>query len=99
MAERRDFMRYIGTGAIGSIVGYYIGAQELLGIQSEEVVRRSTENTPTGDTPADDTPAEDNSGDGSGLVSTGFPRYQYDNKNTGNPPNTVGPGGSPSVRW
>jgi hypothetical protein len=31
----------------GGIVGYYVGAQELLGIQSEEVVRRPSERTPT----------------------------------------------------
>ena len=35
MAARRDFMGYIGTGAIGGIVGYYVAAKELLGIQSE----------------------------------------------------------------
>lgn len=35
MATRRRLMEYIGTGAIGGIVGYYVGAQELLGIQSE----------------------------------------------------------------
>jgi hypothetical protein len=56
MAERRDFMGYIGTGAIGSIVGYYAGAQKLLGIQSEEVARPSAEDTPTEDTPTEDTP-------------------------------------------
>lgn len=28
-------MNYVGAGAIGSIIGYYIGAKELLGIQSE----------------------------------------------------------------
>jgi hypothetical protein len=32
-------MNYIGTGAIGGIVGYYVGAQKLLGIQSEERTR------------------------------------------------------------
>jgi len=34
MTDRRDFMGYIGTGAIGSMVGYYVAAKELLGIQS-----------------------------------------------------------------
>lgn len=30
-------MEYLGAGAIGAIFGYYAGAQEFLGIQSEEV--------------------------------------------------------------
>jgi hypothetical protein len=54
MADRRDFMGYIGTGAIGGIAGYYVGARELLGIQSEEVVRPSTEDTPSKNTPTED---------------------------------------------
>jgi streptogramin lyase len=51
-------MGYIGTGAIGGIVGFYAGAQKLLGIQSQEVARPSTEETPTEDTPTEDTPEE-----------------------------------------
>jgi hypothetical protein len=43
MSVRREFLSYIGTGAIGSIVGYYIGAQELLGIQSDQIARRNPE--------------------------------------------------------
>lgn len=39
MALRREIMSYLGAGAIGGIVGYYTGAQELLGIQSQETVR------------------------------------------------------------
>jgi hypothetical protein len=67
MADRRDFMGYIGTGAIGSIVGYYVGAQKLLGIQSEDVVverppdqstEEPPEDTPT-EEPPEDTPTED----------------------------------------
>jgi hypothetical protein len=46
-------MNYIGTGAIGGIVEYYVGAQKLLGVQSEEVVRPSTEDTPTENTPTE----------------------------------------------
>lgn len=38
MALRREILSYMGTGALGVIAGYYIGAQELLGIQSEERV-------------------------------------------------------------
>lgn len=34
MDSRRDFMNYVGTGAVGGMVGYYVGAKELLGIQS-----------------------------------------------------------------
>lgn len=43
MALRRELMNYIGTGAIGGIVGYYVGARGLLGIQSNEVVRTPPE--------------------------------------------------------
>ncbi|MFC7058915.1 hypothetical protein [Halovenus salina] len=139
MTDRRDFIGYIGTGAIGGIVGYYVGAQELLGIQSEEVVRSSsddtptedtptedtptedtptedtptedtptedtptedtpTEDTPTEDTPTEDTPTEDTGEGGSGLVTSGFPRSQYDNQNTGSPSAINGPRGSPTRRW
>ena len=35
MSLRREFMNYVGTGAIGGIIGYYVGAQGLLGIQSD----------------------------------------------------------------
>jgi hypothetical protein len=34
VSQRRDFLGYIGTGALGAMAGYYVGAQELLGIQS-----------------------------------------------------------------
>lgn len=34
VSQRRDILSYIGTGAVGAMVGYYAGAQELLGIQS-----------------------------------------------------------------
>jgi hypothetical protein len=44
-------MNYVGTGAIGGIIGYYVGAQGLLGIQSEEVVRDPEEDE---DQPSDD---------------------------------------------
>lgn len=44
MALRRELMSYLGTGAIGGMIGYYAGAQGLLGIQSQEVVRDSPEN-------------------------------------------------------
>jgi hypothetical protein len=43
MTDRRDFMGYIGTGVVGSIIGYYAGAQKLLGIQSEQTPRRNPE--------------------------------------------------------
>ena len=36
MSLRREFMSYVGTGAIGGMAGYYAGAQGLLGIQSDE---------------------------------------------------------------
>lgn len=43
MALRREIMNYVGTGAIGGIIGYYARAQGLLGIKSEEVVRTPPE--------------------------------------------------------
>lgn len=36
MALRRELMSYLGTGAIGGIIGYYARAQGLLGIKSTE---------------------------------------------------------------
>lgn len=68
MADRRDFMGYVGTGAIGGIVGYYVGAQKLLGIQPERSpVETETSPTqteiPSEDTSTDsDTPQESTSG-------------------------------------
>lgn len=47
MSARREVMNYIGTGAIGAIIGFYVGAKELLGIQSEETVPPPSGNTPT----------------------------------------------------
>lgn len=44
MSLRREFMNYVGTGAIGGIIGYYVGAKGLLGIQSEDVVRTVQDN-------------------------------------------------------
>lgn len=35
MALRREIMNYVGTGAIGGIIGYYARAQGLLGIKPE----------------------------------------------------------------
>lgn len=42
MALRREVMNYVGTGAIGGMIGYYVGAQGLLGIQSQKVVTSSS---------------------------------------------------------
>lgn len=53
-------MNYIGTAAIGAIIGFYAGAQELLGIQSEEeVVQPPAENTPPDQETEQETPTED----------------------------------------
>lgn len=109
MSTRREVMNYIGTAAIGSIVGYYVGAQELLGIQSEEVVRnpepeetteRSVEDPTEGPTeePTEE-PTENITTSRSGLVSSGFPRFQHNNRNTGYPSDIEGPAGSPTARW
>lgn len=56
MTARREFMNYVGTGAIGAIIGFYAGARELLGIQSagSEIAAPSPTATPTDrETPAD----------------------------------------------
>jgi hypothetical protein len=47
MPSRREVLNYIGTGAIGGMVGYYVGARELLGIQSDRVVRVYDSGQPT----------------------------------------------------
>jgi len=47
MTLRRELMNYVGTGAIGGIVGYYAGAKGLLGLQSDKVVRPATEDDST----------------------------------------------------
>ena len=114
MSTRREIMNYIGTAAIGGIVGYYARAKGLLGLKSEVVVRQSTEETPIAETPTEEAsteatptdeapteepPTEAASGNGSRLVTTGFPRFQYDNRNTGFPPDTRGPQNSPTLRW
>lgn len=53
MTNRREALSYIATGTMfGGIIGYYAGAQELLGIQSEEVVREPDSEQPT-ETPSD----------------------------------------------
>lgn len=62
MALRRELMSYLGTGAIGGIIGYYARAKGLLGLKSEEKVRTPSEDEESGD---DEAPPEDEeSGDG-----------------------------------
>jgi len=48
MSLRREFLSYVGTGAIGGIIGYYAGAKELLGLQSSSV---DTATSPPTETP------------------------------------------------
>jgi len=47
-------MNYVGTSAIGGIVGYYVGAQKLLGIQESETRKIS----PSGGNETDDTQSQ-----------------------------------------
>ena len=56
-------MNYVGTGAIGGIVGYYAGAQELLGIQSDE--------NPTRQQPREQSPEEQDVENSDGLDTSG----------------------------
>lgn len=51
MVLRREILSYIGTGAIGAMIGYYAGVKELLGIQQEPRPRQSEEQGSTSPTP------------------------------------------------
>jgi len=57
MSNRRDVLSYIGVGAIGGMLGYYTGAQELLGIQASTPREPTSQDTST---PVDSTPPEEN---------------------------------------
>lgn len=61
MSDRREALSYIGAGAIGGMIGYYTGAQELLGIQSSEPSEgeRTTDVTSTEDTSNQGAEADD----------------------------------------
>jgi hypothetical protein len=60
MALRREILSYVGTGAIGGIIGYYARARGLLGLQQEPSPRqseqRSTSPTPEVITDPSETP-------------------------------------------
>ena len=43
MSLRREFMNYVGTGAVGGIAGYYVGAKHLLGIQTDKNINTQQE--------------------------------------------------------
>lgn len=47
MTDCRDLMNYIGTEAIGGMIGYYVGAQELLRTQSDDDETVSNTQEPT----------------------------------------------------
>jgi hypothetical protein len=51
MALRREILSYIGTGAIGGMIGYYAGVKELLGIQQESRPRQPGKQGSTSPTP------------------------------------------------
>jgi hypothetical protein len=36
-------MNYVGTGAVGGIAGYYVGAKHLLGIQTDKNINTQQE--------------------------------------------------------
>lgn len=67
MSDRRDVLSYIGVGAIGGMLGYYTGAQELLGIQSSAAPPESASDE---EPPAGDTSTDDSSGQSSGGTDT-----------------------------
>lgn len=79
--KRRDVLGVVAGGSMGTMLGYYIGAKELLGIQSTRTVVRNGSGATATDAPAgtattapggagggDATPA-DGGGDGSGSGS------------------------------
>ena len=49
MTDCRDLMNYIGTEAIGGMIGYYVGAQEWLRTQSDDDETISNTQEPTED--------------------------------------------------
>jgi hypothetical protein len=57
MALRRELMSYLGTGAIGGIIGYYARSKGLLGLKSEEEVRTPSEDEDQ--SPEDEDSSED----------------------------------------
>lgn len=65
MSTRREIMGYVGTGAVGAIIGFYAGVQELLGIQSEN------SDSDTGDTDSD-TESPDTGDSDTGDLSARF---------------------------
>lgn len=54
MQLRREIMSYVGAGAIGGIAGYYAGATELLGIQSETSPPEEETETPSSEVQTDE---------------------------------------------
>lgn len=74
MSNRRKFINYVGTGAIGGILGYYVGAQELLGIQSDDA-----ETIPNTTEPTDQTRLESGYPAQNGLAATEDVMYAIEN--------------------
>lgn len=84
MSQRRDFLGYIGTGALGTMIGYYVGAQKLLGIQSSTEERPDGGSGRNGDTNVGTTTESvgtETGGSGSASSSTNGETTQ--NQNTG----------------
>jgi hypothetical protein len=78
MADRRDFIGYLGTGAIGSIVGYYVGAQKLLGIQPQETSKEpespsEPESTPESEQTPEPEPTPEQ--------TAGYVKYDFEDSN------------------
>jgi len=82
--KRRDVLGVVAGGSVGTMFGYYLGAKELLGIQSTRTVVRETDGTGTatptdtpptdGSTPADDaTPTEESAS----RTASGLPTPPY----------------------
>ena len=94
--ERRGFLEFVGGIGFGGLLGYYAGAQELLGIQSETSPLETE--TPSGtETPHTDTTTADDSRQSTGPDS--WPQYQRDIRNSGSVTSGSAPSEKPSVSW
>lgn len=80
VSARRDVISYVGTAAIGGIVGYYARAKGLLGLRSSDPTGDPEESTPTPSQqqPTTTPPSEDSA---DGLLSPPFTERFQDGLN------------------
>ncbi|WP_281195273.1 PQQ-binding-like beta-propeller repeat protein [Halorubrum sp. F4] len=98
MSSRREIINYMGAGAIGAAVGFYAGARELLGIQSDETVRQVPEDSSTEDPSAGDTSTEESSTEDASLEGV-WPQAGYDAQSRSANPAGIPQRSEPSEQW